>query len=236
MPASGRPSALFPRIDAQAIVATPRSCACSLSQLRLCSRGNGAAGWLALQLWKELGLDGFWAERLAPSRKGTRWDQVLVVLVAYRLIAPGSEWRLHRQWFERSAMGDLLGADAALADPHKLYACHDRLLRPQGGPVLASDRRVGGICSTPSFDVLLYDLTSTYFECDPPDDEKDKRRYGYVARPAADCVQVVIALIVTPEGFPLAYEVLSGNTGQQRRCAASSTHRDTVRQGPRGSG
>src|SRR3979490_652165 len=61
-------------------------------------------------------------------RKATRWDAVLLVLVAYRLLAPGSEWRLHREWFERSALADLLGADFALAEINKLYACHDRLL------------------------------------------------------------------------------------------------------------
>ena len=83
---------------------------------------------MTLTLWRELQLDQFWVERLAASRKGTRWDAVLFVLVAYRLLAPGSEWRLHRQWFERSALADLLGADFALAEIHKLYACHDRLL------------------------------------------------------------------------------------------------------------
>jgi hypothetical protein len=81
-----------------------------------------------LKLWQELQLDHFWAERLPTSRKGTCWDRVLLVLVAYRLIAPGSEWRLHRQWFGQTALADLLGADFALAEPHKLYACHDRLL------------------------------------------------------------------------------------------------------------
>ena len=69
---------------------------------------------MALKLWQELRLDEFWAKRLLPSRKGTRWDQVLFVLVAYRLLAPGSEWRLHREWYERGALADLLGADAAL--------------------------------------------------------------------------------------------------------------------------
>jgi hypothetical protein len=63
------------------------------------------------------------------SRKGTRWDQVLFVLVAYRLLAPGSEWRLHREWFQRSALADLLGEDAGLAEIHKLYRCHDRCRR-----------------------------------------------------------------------------------------------------------
>lgn len=83
---------------------------------------------MALKLWEELRLDRFWAERLPTGRKGTRWDQVLLVLAVYRLIAPGSEWRLHREWYGRSALADLLGADAALADSHTLYRCHDRVL------------------------------------------------------------------------------------------------------------
>ena len=81
------------------------------------------------QLWQALQLDRFWAARLPPSCKGTQWDQVLQVLVAYRLIAPGSEWKLHRDWFGKSAMADLLGADFGLAEAHKLYACHDLLLQ-----------------------------------------------------------------------------------------------------------
>jgi Transposase DDE domain len=164
-----------------------------------------------LTLWQQLGLDEFWAKRLARSRKGTRWDQVLLVLVAYRLIAPGSEWRLHREWFERSALGDLLGVDSALADIHKLYACHDRLLEHKQAlfdHLVGRWRDLFNVC----FDVLLYDLTSTYFECDPPLNEDDKRRFGYSRDHRPDCVQVVIALVVTPEGLPLAYEVLAGNT------------------------
>jgi hypothetical protein len=81
-----------------------------LSQLELRRPRQWGACWLALTLWEELQLDRFWAERLKPSRKRTRWDQVLFVLVAYRLIAPGAEWRLHREWYERSALSDLLVA------------------------------------------------------------------------------------------------------------------------------
>ena len=86
-----------------------------LSDLRLCRPRQWGACWLALYLWQELRLDRFWAERSPPSRKGTRWDQELFVLVAYRLLAPGSEWRLHRHWFEHTALADLLGADFGLA-------------------------------------------------------------------------------------------------------------------------
>ena len=155
--------------------------------------------------------DRFWAERLGPSRKGTRWDQVLFVLVAYRLLAPGSEWRLHREWFERSALADLLGEDAGLAESHKLYRCHDRLLEHKQAVFEHLTGRWRDLFNV-SFDVLLYDLTSTYFESDPPFPEGDKRRHGYSRDHRGDCVQVIIALVVTPEGLPLAYEVLPGNT------------------------
>src|SRR5271166_1146386 len=134
-----------------------------LSQVRLQRPRQWGACWLAVTLWRELHLDRFWAERLPVSRKGTRWDQVLLVLATYRLLAPGSEWRLHREWFERSALADLLGADFALAEIHKLYACHDRLLAHKQA---LFDHLVGRWRDlfNVSFDVLLYDLTSTYFE------------------------------------------------------------------------
>ena len=166
---------------------------------------------MALSLWRELELDRFWGGRLPPSRKGTRWDRVLLLLATYRLLAPGSEWRLHREWFERSAMADLLGEDLGLAEIHKLYRCHDRLLEHKQA---LFDHLVGRWRDlfNISFDVLLYDLTSTYFEADPPFAENDKRRHGYSRDHRPDCVQVVIALVVTPEGLPLAYEVLPGNT------------------------
>ena len=166
---------------------------------------------MALSLWRELELDRFWGGRLPPSRKGTRWDRVLLLLATYRLLAPGSEWRLHREWFERSAMADLLGEDLGLAEIHKLYRCHDRLLEHKQA---LFDHLVGRWRDlfNISFDVLLYDLTSTYFEADPPFAESDKRRHGYSRDHRPDCVQVVIALVVTPEGLPLAYEVLPGNT------------------------
>ena len=136
---------------------------------------------------------------------------MLFVLAAYRLLDPGSEWRLHREWFERTALPDLLGADFGLAEIHKLYACHDRLLAHKED---LFDHLVGRWRDlfNISFDVLLYDLTSTYFEADPPFPENDKRRHGYSRDHRPDCVQIVIALVVTPEGLPLAYEVMPGNT------------------------
>ena len=120
-------------------------------------------------------------QRACPRESGgTRWDQVLFVLVAYRLLAPGSEWRLHREWFRRSALADLLGEDAGLAEIHKLYRCHDRLLVHKQAVFDHLTGRWRDLFNI-SYDVLLYDLTSTYFEADPPFPEGDKRRFGYVA-------------------------------------------------------
>jgi len=208
---AARTLSLFPEDRCEGVIPDDSIVRLKLAQLRLERPRQWGACWLTLGLWQKLGLDEFWGERLVPSRKGTRWDQVLFVLVAYRLLSPGSEWRLHRHWFERSALGDLLGADAALADIHALYGCHDRLLAHKQA---VFDHLVGRWRDlfNASFDVLLYDLTSTYFESDPPADEDDKRRHGYSRDHRPDCVQVVIALVVTPQGLPLAYEVLAGNT------------------------
>jgi transposase len=202
---------LFPEDRSEAAIADESIVRVRLSELRLCRARQWGACWLVLKLWQELELDRFWGERLETSRKGTRWDEVLLVLVAYRLIAPGSEWRLHRQWFGQSALGDLLSADASLADPHKLYACHDLLLEHKQALFDHLTERWRDLFNL-SFEILLYDLTSTYFESEPPEDDKDKRRFGYSRDKRSDCVQVVIALVVTPQGFPLAYEVMAGNT------------------------
>ena len=206
-----RTLSLFPEDRCEGLLPDGSIIRLKLSQVRLCRARQWGACWLALTLWRELHLERFWGERLPASRKGTRWDQVLFVLTAYRLLAPGSEWRLHREWFERSALADLLGADFALAEIHKLYACHDRLLAHKQQ---LFDHLVGRWRDlfNVSFDLLLYDLTSTYFEADPPFPEDDKRRHGYSRDHRPDCVQVVIALVVTPEGLPLAYEVMPGNT------------------------
>jgi transposase len=183
-----------------------------LSAMRLRRPRQWGACWLAMILWDQLRLDEFWRPVLPPSREGTNWLNVLKTLASYRLISPGSEWRLHRHWFEQSAMGDLLGEDIELVQPNTLYRCLDKLiahkqtlfgfLRERWKDLFGAD-----------FEILLYDLTSTYFECDPPD--AGKRKFGYSRDKRSDCVQVVIALMVTPDGFPLAYEVMDGNTSDK---------------------
>ena len=180
------------------------------------------ACWLACHLYEQLQLDRFFAPLLPNSREGTNWQHILQTLVCYRLIDPGSEWRLHRQWFESSAMADLLGEDYGLVAKNALYRCLDKLL-PHKAALFSHLRARWQDLFAAKFDVLLYDLTSTYFESPPPDDETDKRRHGYSRDKRSDCVQVMIALIVTPEGFPLGYEVLPGNT------ADCTTLRDMLR-------
>jgi transposase len=172
------------------------------------------ACWLACHLYEQLELDRFFAARLPDSREGTCWRHILQTLVCYRLIDPGSEWRLHRLWFEQSAMGDLLGEDFSLVEKNALYRCLDKLLEHKTALFSHLRQRWQDLFGA-SFDVLLYDLTSTYFESDPQEDETDKRRHGYSRDKRPDCVQVVIALVVTPDGFPLAYEVLPGNTSDK---------------------
>ena len=133
-----------------------------LSELRLERPRQWGACWLAMQLWQELDLEGFWRPRLAASREGTPWLEVLQTLVAYRLIDPGSEWRLHRQWFDASAMADVLNAEFALAEKNTLYRCLDRLARHKDELFKFLAQRWGELFGA-KFDVLLYDLTSTYF-------------------------------------------------------------------------
>jgi len=183
-----------------------------VNQMRLEHPRQWGACWMALLLWDQLQLDAYWAEKLRPSREGTRWLNVLKLLVCYRLIQPGSEWRLHRIWYGQSAMGDLLGEDNEVVPYQNLYRCLDKLLRHKEGMFSFLKQRWQDMFNA-GFDVLLYDLTSTYFECDPPG--RGKRKYGYSRDKRFDCVQVVIALVVTPEGLPLAYEVMDGNTSDR---------------------
>ena len=185
-----------------------------LSELRLRRPRQWGACWLALQLWRELQLDRFWGERLAPSRKGTRWDQVLLVLVAYRLIAPGSEWRLHREWFGRSRAGRSAGRGLRPGRDAQALCLSRSAAGAQAGAVRSSG---GALARSVQRQLRRAALRSDQhlFRGDPPPDENDKRRFGYSRDKRSDCVQVVIALIVTPEGFPLAYEVLAGNTADK---------------------
>jgi transposase len=168
--------------------------------------------WLACELWHQLGLDEFWQERLPEGREGVSWEKVLRLLVVNRLIDPGSEFRVHRQWFVDSAMDELLETDFAVAEKDRLYRCLDRVLAHKQELFVWLKQKWAELFNA-DFEVLLYDLTSTYFEGEMEQNPKARRGYSRDGRP--DCLQLVIALVVTPDGFPLAYEVLKGNTSDR---------------------
>ena len=180
-----------------------------LSQMQLCRPRSFGDCWLSCHLWQKLGLDEFFSDRLDSLRSDISWAKVLKLLVVNRLIHPGSEFYIHRQWFDKTAMDELLSTDYRIASKDRLYRCLDRILEHKEDlckHLKSKWQDMFGI----EFDVLLYDLTSTYFEglCE----QNPKARFGYSRDKRSDCRQVVIALIVTPEGFPLGYEVLPGNT------------------------
>jgi hypothetical protein len=185
-----------------------------LAGLRLSRPRTWGACWLGDCLWRELQLDSFFTPRLGCSREGTDWEKVLRLLTLYRLLSPGSEWRLHRHWFGTTALAELLGVDERAAQADTLYRGLDGLLEHKD-ELFAHLRHRWSDLFGAKFDVLLYDLTSTYFECDVPEHEADPRRFGYSRDKRSDCVQVIVALVVTPEGLPLAYEMLPGNTADK---------------------
>ena len=182
-----------------------------IDQIRLMRPRQWGACWLACRLWDMLQLDIFWRQRLDISRKGTDWLCVLKTLVAYRLIDPGSEFRLYRQWFDQSAMSDLLNTSPSIAGKNTLYRCLDQLLEHRDALFSHLTEQWRNLFNA-SYDLLLYDLTSTYFECDPPETPDSKKRFGYSRDRRPDCIQVVIGLVITPQGFPLGYEIFAGNT------------------------
>lgn len=183
-----------------------------LSKMKLCRVRPYGNCWLGCELWRQLELDRFWEQKLERGREQVSWTQVLELLVVNRLIDPGSEFRLHRQWFDQSAMDVLLGVDFAVAEKDRLYRCLDRILQHKRDLFVHLQQRWRNLFDV-SFDVLLYDLTSTYVEGEAEQNPKAKRGYSRDGRP--DCKQVIVALVITPEGFPLAYEVMDGNTSDK---------------------
>jgi hypothetical protein len=203
--------ALFPDDRKELPIMACETVQIQLDKIELCRPREWGTCWLGLYLWDMLELDTFWKQRLPSSRKGTNWLNMLKALTCYRLIDPGSEFRFHREWYVRSAMGDLLGEDYSLAQKDKPYRCLDLLLKHRDELFGYLKGQWGNLFGA-KYDVLLYDLTSTYFESDPPAGSDSKKRFGYSRDKRSDCVQVVVALVLTPEGFPVAYEVYPGNT------------------------
>src|SRR6266852_2937975 len=119
--------------------------------------------WLGCQLWQQLGLDEFWDARLAGTREEVPWEKVLQLLVVSQLLDPDSEFRVHHQWYLTTAMDALLGTDFAVAEKNRLYRCLDRVLEHKQDLFLWLRQKWADLFQA-DFEVLLYDLTSTYFE------------------------------------------------------------------------
>jgi len=179
-----------------------------LSSLAVKSPRRFGDCWSAFQLWCDLGLDSFWRDALAHDAGEVPWDKVLAVLAVNRLLAPRSELFVHEKWFPQTAMDLLLDTDARVADKDRLYRCLDRLVEHKPALEQHLAKKWKDLFGA-SFDLLLYDLTSTYFEGDAEAVPNARRGYSRDHRP--DCKQLVLALVVTPEGFPLTYEIFPGN-------------------------
>jgi len=168
--------------------------------------------WLACRLWDELYLGQFWRERLPEGKAAVPWFKVLELLTVRPLVAPGSKWHLHRCWFLTSAMDQLLDEDFAVAAKNRLYECLDRIDAHRTALFTHLQGRWKDLFGA-TYDLLLYDLTSTYFEGEM--ERAPKARHGYSRDKRSDCRQVVIAVVLSPEGFPLAYEIMAGNTSDK---------------------
>jgi len=164
--------------------------------------------FLGLELWRRLELDRFCEEALDRQPADVAWSRVAAVLAINRLCAPGSELAIEERWYPTTALDDLLGIAEGKINDSRLYRCLDHLLPTKTKLERHLKQRYGELFEA-EFDVLLYDLTSSYVE--GAAEANDIMRRGYSRDHRPDCEQVVIALIVNPEGFPLSYETFNGN-------------------------
>jgi len=164
--------------------------------------------FLGLALWRRLGLDRFFNQAMDPGREEIRWAMMASILTLARFCAPSSELQISEFWYEKTALDDLLGVPADKVNDDRLYRGLDALL-PHKDELFGHLQKTYGELFGTTFDILLYDITSTYFEGTGARNSQARRGYSRDSRP--DCVQVCIGLVVTPEGLPLAYEVFDGN-------------------------
>jgi transposase len=182
-----------------------------LSKMKLSKPRTFGDCWLGCEIWNQLGLDKFWSERIDTARSPFKYSKVLKLLTVNRLIKPGSEFYIHHHWFDQTAMAALLDCDYEIASKDRLYRCLDRIV-PYKDELCKYLTEQWQMMFNLEYDVLLYDITSTYFEglCK----RNPKAKFGRSKDKRSDCRQVLIALVVTPDGFPINYEVLVGNTGE----------------------
>jgi transposase len=166
------------------------------------------ACYIGLELWKRLELDRFFEQALDDEPADVAWSRVVAVLAINRLCASGSELAIEQRWFPSTALDDLLQVDAGQINASRLYRCLDRILPLKTELEQHLKQRYGALFQA-EFDVLLYDLTSSYVEGEAERNPMMKRGYSRDGR--SDSKQVVIALIVNTDGFPFSYETFDGN-------------------------
>jgi transposase len=179
-----------------------------VNRVRLERMRQFGACWLGLELWQRLELDRFFGARLDEQAADVPWSRVVAVLAINRLCAPGSELAIEERWYPSTALDDLLGIEEGKINDTRLYRCLDRILPHKTQLEQHLKQRYGELFGA-EFDVLLYDLTSTYVEGSAEKNPMMARGYSRDHRP--DCEQMVIALIVNSEGFPFSYETFNGN-------------------------
>jgi transposase len=179
-----------------------------VNRVRLERMRQFGACWLGLELWQRLELDRFFVARLDEQAADVPWSRVVAVLAINRLCAPGSELAIEERWYPSTALDDLLGIEEGKINDTRLYRCLDRILPHKTQLEQHLKQRYGELFGA-EFDVLLYDLTSTYVEGSAEKNPMMARGYSRDHRP--DCEQMVIALIVNSEGFPFSYETFNGN-------------------------
>src|ERR1700693_2467912 len=179
-----------------------------LNQVRLERTRQFGACWLGLELWKRLALDRFFEDAVDEHEADVPWSRVAAVLAINRLCAPGSELAIEQRWYPSTALDDLLGIEEGKINDTRLYRCLDQILPHKTKLERHLKQRYGELFGA-EFDVLLYDLTSSYVEGAAEKNPMMRRGYSRDHRP--DCEQLVLALIVNSEGFPFSYETFDGN-------------------------
>ena len=198
---------LFPS-DVEPPVDDPQVARVLLNKVRLERTRQFGACYLGMELWKRLGLDRFFEQTVDHEMADVPWSRVASLLAINRLCAPGSELAIEQRWYPTTALDDLLEIEEGKINDTRLYRCLDRLLPHKTKLERHLKERYGELFGA-EFDVLLYDLTSTYVEGAAENNPMVRRGYSRDHRP--DCKQLVIALIVNNEGFPFSYETFDGN-------------------------
>jgi transposase len=183
-----------------------------LSEMKLQRPRSFGDCWLGCEIWDQLWLDEFWSERIDTGKSPVDFSKVLKLLTVSRLVKPSAEYFIHQHWYSQSAMDVLLDCDFEIAAKNRLYRCLDRILPYKDELCTYLKDKWQGMFDL-EYDILLYDITSTYFEglCR----YNSKAQFGHSKDRRSDCRQVLIALVVTPDGFPVDYELLAGNTSEK---------------------